>query len=555
MLTHGRAAGLRPHMRHHLAWWALAALPVGFLAVLFVWPLGTMLERGLVADGAVDVAGMWEVLTSTRTGTVVRSTFTLAATGTVGALAVGIPGAYVLYRLRWRGQSVVRALVAVPFVLPTVVVAAAFAALLGRQGLLGGLGFDQSVAAIVLALVFYNVTVVVRIVGGTWAGLDPSTVSAARTLGASPRRAFFAVTLPMLAPAIASAAAVVFLFCSTAFGVVLVLGGTRIRTIETEMYLQVNQFLNLRAAAVLALLQIAFVALTLGAAAWARRRREGTQSGKRIDGTRAATRRDLPVIAGVLVVLALLLVTPMLALVERSLRTREGHGFDHYIALLEPPARTVLAVPIWQAGVNSLTTALVAAVIASGLGLIVAHLVTHRTRRSAALDSFVMLPLGVSAVMVGLGMLLTLHRGSFGVDLRGSWWLVPLAQAVVALPLVVRTLVPSARGIDPGLRRAAATLGAGPARVWREVDWPLMRRPFGLAVGFAFAISLGEFGATSFLARPDRPTLPTAIFRLLGRPGIDNVGMAFASAVVLALLTATVMMASERMRTQVGADL
>jgi thiamine transport system permease protein len=166
-----------------------------------------------------------------------------------------------------------------------------------------------------------------------------------------------------------------------------------------------------------------------------------------------------------------------------------------------------------------------------------------------------MLPLGVSAVMVGLGMLLTLNRDVVGVDLRGSWWLVPIAQAVVALPLVVRTLVPSARAIAPSLRHAAATLGASPARVWRTVDWPLLRRPFGLAVGFAFAISLGEFGATSFLARPDRPTLPTAIFRLLGRPGIENVGMAFATAVVLAMLTAGVMMASERMRTRVGADL
>ncbi|PKQ26792.1 MAG: iron ABC transporter permease [Actinobacteria bacterium HGW-Actinobacteria-4] len=551
MRTRGRIAGLR----HHVAWWALAAVPVGFLALFFVWPLGTMLGRGLIADGGIDVAGVWNVLTATRTGTVVRSTVELAAMGTAGALALGLPSAYVLYRLRWRGQSAVRALVAVPFVLPTVVVAAAFTALLGRQGLLGGLGLDQSVAAIVLALVFYNVTVVVRIVGGTWAGLDPSAVSAARTLGASPRRAFVAVTLPMLAPAIASAAAVVFLFCSTAFGVVLVLGGTRIRTIETEMYLQVNQFLNLRAAAVLALVQLVFVGLTLAAAAWARRRRENTQGSKRIDGTRAATRRDAPVVAGVLGVLAVLLVTPMIALAERSLRTHDGHGFDHYVALLEPPTRTVLAVPVWQAGLNSLTTALVAAALASTLGLMVAHLVTHRSRRSAALDSFVMLPLGVSAVMVGLGLLLTMHQGALGVNLRGSWWLIPVAQSVVALPLVVRTLVPSARGIDPGLRRAAATLGAGPLRVWREVDWPLLRRPFGLAVGFAFAISLGEFGATSFLARPDRPTLPTAIFRLLGRPGIDNVGMAFATAVVLALVTAAVMMASERMRTQVGADL
>jgi thiamine transport system permease protein len=542
-------------VRRHLAWWALAAVPVGFVALFFIWPLGTMLTRGLVEAGTIDLAGAWEVLSSPRTGAVVRSTLGLALAGTAGALVIGIPAAYVLYRLRWRGQSWVRALVAVPFVLPTVVVAAAFTALLGRQGIAGGLGLDQSVLAIVLALVFYNITVVVRIVGGTWAGMDPAAVPAARTLGASPRQAFLKVTLPMLAPSMASAAAVVFLFCSTAFGVVLVLGGTRVRTVETEIYLQVNQFLDLRAAAVLSVIQLAFVALTLTAAAWARRSRERTSGRTRLDGTRPARGRDFPFIATVLSVLAVLLVTPMVALVERSLRTRDGYGIDNYLALFDAPPLTVLAVPVWQAGVNSLVTAVIAATIASALGLMVTYLLTHRTRRSAALDTFMMLPLGVSAVMVGLGMLLTLNRSVLGIDLRGSWWLVAIAQAVVALPLVIRTLVPSARAVDPRMRAAAATLGANPWAVWRLVDWQLLRRPFGLAVGFAFAISLGEFGATSFLARPDRPTLPTAIFRLLGRPGIENVGMAFATAVMLALLTAAVMMASERIRTQVGADL
>src|SRR5690606_9181465 len=118
------------------------------------------------------------------------------------------------------------------------------------------------------------------------------------------------------------------------------------------------------------------------------------------------------------------------------------------------------------------------------LGLIVAALLTRRTRRSSALDTVVMLPLGVSAVVVGLGMLLTLNRSVLGVDLRGSWWLIPIAQAVVALPLVARSLVPAARGIPTPRRAAAGTLGASPWQVCRTVDWPLLKRPFGLAAGF-----------------------------------------------------------------------
>lgn len=540
---------------HHSAgWWALAAVPLAFLGLFFLWPLVAVLGRGLF-DGGFDLGGLAEVVASSRTADAVVTTLVLAAAGTAGSLALGLPGAYALYRLRWRGQRAVRAVAAVPFVLPTVVVAAAFTALLGRSGPLGGLGLDQSLIAIAAALVFYNVAVVIRVVGGAWAAMDPSTALAARTLGADRRRAFAHVTLPALAPAIGSAAAVVFLFCATSFGVVLVLGGTRVRTVETEIYLQVNQFLDLRAAAVLSVLQLAFVALALGGAEWARRRRERSLGTRRLDGTRPLAGRDRWVVAGILAVLAAVLATPMWALVERSLRTRDGYGLDHYAALLTESGLGGLPVPMWQAAVNSMAAASVATAIATGLGLIVAALLTRRTGRSTLLDSVVMLPLGVSAVVVGLGMLLTLNRSVLGVDLRGSWWLVPIAQAVVALPLVARTLVPASRGISPHMRAAAATLGASPWRVWRTVDWPLLKKPFGLAAGFGFAIALGEFGATTFVARPESPTLTTAIYRLLGRPGIESIGMAFATAVVLAAMTAAVMMASEGLRTQVGADL
>ncbi|WP_062209745.1 ABC transporter permease [Demequina oxidasica] len=539
----------------HPAWWALAAVPVAFLGLFFLWPLLTILGRGLIVDGHLDVAGAWEVLTEPRTGKVVATTIWLALLGTVGSLLLGVPAAYALFRVRWRGQKAVRALATVPFVLPTVVVAAAFSALLRPSGLLGHFSLDQSMAAVAAALVFYNVAVVLRVVGGTWAGLDPSTVAAARVLGASRWRAFREVTLPALMPAVASAAAIVFLFCATSFGVVLVLGGTRVSTVETEIYLQVNQFLDLRAAAVLSILQLLIVGLALWVADQARKRRERATSGKRLDGTRAARRKDVPVLAAILAALGLVLLPPLYALVERSLRTASGHGFDHYAALFQQPGRSVLPVPVWEAAVNSLETAALAAAVATILGVVVAHLVTHRTRRSALLDTLVMLPLGVSAVMVGLGMLLTLNQPIFGVTIGGSWWLVAAAQAVVALPLVVRSIVPTARAIDPHLRMAASSLGASPWRVWRTVDWPLLRGTTGLALGFAFAIALGEFGATSFLARPDRPTLPTAIYRLLGRPGLENIGMAFAASVLLAIMTASVMMASERMRTQVGADL
>jgi thiamine transport system permease protein len=157
-----------------------------------------------------------------------------------------------------------------------------------------------------------------------------------------------------------------------------------------------------------------------------------------------------------------------------------------------------------------------------------------------------MLPLGVSAVTLGFGFLITLDQPP--LDFRDSLLLVPIAQALVALPLVVRTLVPVLGGVDDRQRQAAASLGAGPLRAFLTVDLPVMSKPLLAAAGFAFAVSLGEFGATSFLAREDHPTLPIVIFRLIGHPGAMNYGMALAASVVLAATTALVMLLVEQLR-------
>jgi thiamine transport system permease protein len=249
------------------------------------------------------------------------------------------------------------------------------------------------------------------------------------------------------------------------------------------------------------------------------------------------------------------MVLPLAGLVARSFREPDGSwGTGNYVALGTTGERNALVVTVWEATATSLRTAVAATVIALVVGGLVALVVSRRPRSASArravgaLDGLFMLPLGVSAVTVGFGFLITMDQPVLGVDLRTSGLLVPVAQAVVAVPLVVRTVLPVLRAIDPRLREVAAVLGSGPGRVLRTVDLPMALRSVGLATGFAFAVSLGEFGATSFLARPDGATLPVVIYRLIGRPGAENYGMALAASVVLAALTATVMMVAERLR-------
>ena len=555
--TPARPAPVRgARVRPLLGWGLAVAVPVVFLGVFFVQPVLEIVGRGFVTDGRLDLSGVGEVFARPRTWRVVGQTLAQASLGTVLAVLLGVPGAYLLHRCRFRGQRALRAFVTVPFVLPTVVVGVAFRSLLVEGGPLGGLGLDGTFAAIVLALVFFNYAVVVRTVGGMWERLDPRTEEAARALGASRWRVLVTVTLPALGPAIASAASLVFLFCATAFGTVLVLGGRRYGTVETEIWIQTTQFLDLRAAAVLSVVQLVVVVAALALAARARAR---TERALALDGdvaTHPVRLRD-PLDATAAAVTAVtvlgLLALPLVNLVVRSLRTPEGWGLANYAALAQP--QDTLAVSAWHAAGTSVRTAVDAMLIALVVGGLVALVVSRRPRRPVArravagLDALFMLPLGVSAVTVGFGFLVSMHSPlGLPVDLRTSPVLVAVAQAVVAVPLVVRTVLPVLRAVDPRQREVAATLGAAPGRVLRTVDLAVALRSHGHARGHAIAPARRAVGATANLARPQEPTLPVVVFRLLGRPGAENYGAALAASVLLAVLTAGVVAVCERLR-------
>lgn len=528
----------------------LLAAPVAFLAIFFVWPVANIVGEGLHAEDGWDLSGVGEVLGNAALRRVAWFTLWQAAASTALTLIVALPAAHVLARYEFRGRRVVQALATVPFVLPTVVVGSAFLALVGPRGSLG-VDLEGTVWAILLAHVFFNHAVVVRSVGGLWEGLDSRTEEAARLLGASRWRAVREVTLPALRPAITSAASITFLFTFTSFGVVRILGGAGHATLEVEIYRQTADLLNLPVASVLALLQLAAVAALLVVQDRTERRRAAVAvalGGSR--RRRAQSRGERLWVATNLGVLALLLGAPLVMLVERSFHTGHGRSLEAWRQLGERGRTSGLFVAPLEAVANSLRFAAVATVLAVVLGALAAAALTRSGGRIArAVDAALLLPLGTSAVTVGFGFLIALDEP---VDLRASPWLVPLAQAVVALPFVVRTMTPVLRSIDDRLREAAAMLGASPAQVWREVELPLVRRALLVAGGFAFAISLGEFGATTMIARADTPTVPVAIDRLLGRPGPLNVAQAFALSTVLMVLTAAAVLVVDHVRRRDG---
>lgn len=533
-------------------------LPAAFLGVFFFYPLAAIINMALR-----DAGQGWQVLPWARIGNIVAFTVFQAGLSTILTILVGLPLAYFFGRYAFRGKNIIRLLTTLPFILPTVVVAVAFNSIIGPRGLMNiflmqvfhlsqpPVQIMNTLSAILVAHVFYNSAVIIRMVSSAIEQLDPHLDQVSRVLGASPWNNFWKVIFPLIRPSLGSAALVVFLFDFTSFGVILMMGGAQLVTLEVEIYFQTMQLLNLPLAAWLSVIQLGCtIILTVM-----------ILSGG--GGLPVPVKPRISNIAYrpvrywwervyfwlVLVVMILLFTIPLISLMLRSILELQSAGaigssafgftLDFYRELFVNRQQSLFYVPPVLALRNSLLYALAASVIALIFGSMASFVLRSRNVWGKLLNLLIMLPMGTSAVTLGLGFIITF--GSLP-NARNSYpILIPIAHSLVALPFVVRTLQPALASIPDTLRQAAAILGASPWKVWFKVEFPLISRAMVVAALFSFAISLGEFGATAFLSRPDIPTLPVAIFRFLGQPGAMNYGQAMAMATILMLVCALVM--------------
>lgn len=493
-------------------------------------------------------------------------TFYQATLSTILTFALGLPAAILFAKFHFPGKPLLRALTAVPFMLPTVVVAAAFNSLLGQRGLIPALSsflfpqlsitdyqFQGTLAAILIAHVFYNTTIVVRIVGNALARLDPKMEQAARSLGADSARVWRHVTLPLLRPSLLAAALLVFLFDFTSFGVILLLGGSQFATLEVEIYIRALQLPDLNLAALLSVVQLVFT-LIFSLLYTRIINRVNAQTAPRFSQARPPkTLRERAFVLTLSFLLSVFFLLPLLALPIHSLTRLEadrgqrgevqyGLTTDYYRELFVNRRGSLFYVPPVQAVFNSLGYAAVTVLLSLALGFPAAYALAKPTALEKYLDPLVMLPLGASAVMMGLGFILAFGRA------LASPWFVPLAHTLVALPFVIRALQPAIASIPERLRQAASVLGASPFRVWQTVDFPILSRATLSAATFAFTVSLGEFGATLLLTRPEYPTIPIAIQRFLAQAGGLNYGQAMAMATILMTVTLLGILVIEKFR-------
>jgi thiamine transport system permease protein len=526
-----RLPGVRTLRRHHLLFLVLILL---FLALFFFYPLAAVLRGGLVgADRRLSLAPLAALIADGYYRRIIAFTFTQALLSTLLAVLLGLPGAWILARFRFRGKRLVRALTTIPFVLPSILVVLGFVLFFGNNGILNRglmsllrlreppLRILYSLGAILLAHAFYNFPICIRIVSGLWSRLNPHLEEAARSLGARGWRLFRRVTLPRIMPGILASAALIFIFCFMSFAVVLVLGGgPRYATLEVEVYRLAKIGLDLGEASRLALIGSCLTLLFLYVYIRLQQRAAVAEAagGTALPSLSEAFGKPASLlIVGYLVLMAFIVLAPMLAVVHHSFLRRFGWAGRtslslHWYRMLATGRGALGGVSYLRAIGNSLLYGSLTLLCALPLGTAIAYL-TGRKRFFGrhGLEALAMLPMGVSTVILGLGYL----KLAPVFRLAGGRAGIVAAHTVIAYPFVIRAVSAMVRKIPPSLPEAARSLGAAPGRLFFKIELPLLKPGILAGAAFAFAISLGEINATLMLYRPELVSIPVAIYRLI----------------------------------------
>lgn len=513
---------LAQHLPRGLKWlWVFPAL---LFLVFLIFPLIKLVATAWSGEmlGELTNSALWQVA--------------LLAGGqaalSVGlSLLLGIPIARVLFTYQFRGRGFILALVTVPFVLPTVVVALGFRSLFGDA-------IPNGLMLVVLAHAYINIAVVIRLVGAQWATLDPRMEVTAATLGANPFRVFTTITLPSLRNSIVLAASVVFIFSFSSLGIVVVLGdGSSTRTLEQVLLRSTSVLLDFPAAFAAAILQLVVVSLVFIISA--RMSRDEPRATVVLERKQVSGRKPIIFVTLTCLVAVIVVLGPIASILWSSISSSGGFTLQWWSDLAST-SNTRIGSPI-DALVRSLSLALGTAVISAILGGAIAIAVMSK---KGFVVTLALIPLGISAVTLGLGILLAFSRGS--LDLRGTGALIPITHALIAIPIVVAVATPSLRNVDPRRYFVALSLGAAPMRAW----WTAFGTVFGgvmlAAGGLAAAVSLGEFGAATLLSRTDAPTVPVQIARLLGKPGESEFATAAVLSVILIIISMTLLLIVDR---------
>lgn len=532
-----------------------------FIGAFVVYPVSMLFFRSFSGEFSTTSSGIDSLWHNNYIWKVAWFTFWQALLSTGLTLIIGIPGAYLFAKYNFWGKSIFRSLVSLPFVMPTVVIAIGFISLFSANGLIDRMiviigldGFRVSGASglvfILLAHIMFNYSIVIRIVSVVWENIDERLLEVASILGANWVDTLFRIILPILYPAILSSAILVFMFSFTSFGVVLMLGGYEYSTLEVLIYQLTTKMFRLQTAASIAIVQIGFIYIILYINSVLQQKftRDYGLSYRRIVRKESLLKFRNVIVFFSIIILIFIMLLPLVAIFDRIISITGGYSVEPFTNLFNFRDHSYFFISPWHAIYNSIKFAVTASFISVLVGGLASYYLASNRKhnRMNLIDAFLMLPLGIPAVVLGLGFLL--GYSYHPIDLRGSWIVIVLAHSIIGYPFVIRSILPIINNIPSNLYDSANVLGGSTVYIFKTITIPLIWR--GVLVGtiFAFAVSIGEFGSSLILYRKDLATIPVAIYRYLGQPGDANLSAGLTMSLILATVVLISFILIEKIR-------
>ncbi|HQS09743.1 MAG: hypothetical protein B7Y12_13625 [Rhizobiales bacterium 24-66-13] len=479
----------------------------------------------------------------------IRNTLVIAGGGTALGLVIGVVLAWIIHRTTMPGRKLFELLIAIPYPLGPLVGALAWSQLgAPRDGLINRMfgaitGIETHLIniytpmGIIFVEAIFEAPVAVLIIGAAMQRMDPSLEECSSIFGSGKLRTAWKVTLPLMLPAVASAALFMFTSMIGSFAIPTMLGtSSRFYVATNAMYVLLQGYPpNYPLAAALGLVLICMTAL----AVWLVQRVLRGKSYAVISGKNYRPRQvDMGWMTGVLFAIAALyvllsLILPMVTLLLASFQSSNAISFNFPAWTLGNYKYVMFDFPTTQQAIlNSLLLGVGTGVIGVLLATFIA-LATHRSRSDGRrlLEQMAMLPQAFPRLIFAIGFLWMIL--ALPLKLYGTLFAVLLAYVIVFLPLAYRGMSGVVVQIDIALEEAARISGAGVFRILRTVTLPLLRPGLLATWALLFMVSVREISASLFLSGPGTQVLGPAIFSFWDSGGMPRVS---ALAVVQALI-------------------
>jgi len=492
---------------------------VAFVVIFALLPVALLFANAW--EGVGGAGGFVSTLSASHNFRALENSLEQGSISAALAVALGYPAGVFVGRYSFPGRSLLRSMLLVPFLLPSLVVVLGVLDLFGPSGVVSGpfpftAWFGSGIPAIIAANLFFNVPIVLLL---TATGCETASVEleeTVATLGGSPFRAYREVWARPTWVGAAAGGLLTFLFSALSFAPPLLLCGasSRCYTLEAQVYALDQTFLEPNAAAILALAMVLLLLVPTGlylALVSRLRANPGRRSaGPRPIDWRAPSCWALAVEAGLVLAAEAMLLS---AVLYRTVAPSRPYGAGAaWAALFSPATTNHLGVSAVGAIGNTLFFAVVAALLALLLSVTSGYAIVRRPDRAVALGLLLFIPLLLSPVVLAFA-LSSFWRPWVGTG-SNIWTLVVVSQAVLALPFALQSLEIPLAGLSSAARDTARTLGATSMGAFLDADLPRVRDGLVTVGLFAFAFGLGEFTATNFLVPPQLTTLPVAVYAL-----------------------------------------